>query len=85
MARPPWVALFKQYASLKNKYGSKFVITSGKLLSVSPIPLCCSMLMKCAEISLTQNCLDLIKQLVEQQRVGANEVELKANLQTLRE
>jgi hypothetical protein len=43
------------------------------------------MLMKCAEISLSQSCYDLIKQLVEQQRVGVNEVDLKANLQTLRE
>jgi hypothetical protein len=85
MAKPPWVALFKQYASLKNKYGSQFVTTSGKLLSVSPIPLCCSMLMTSAEISISQNCYDLIKQLVEQQRLGANEADLKANLQTLRE
>jgi hypothetical protein len=50
-----WVALFKQYVSLYSKHRGRFIVTAGKLLSASPVPMSCSLLMSCTDIAMSQN------------------------------
>ena len=51
----PWVGLFKQYVSLYSKHNRKFIGVAGKLLSASPVPISCTILMSCTDIAMSLN------------------------------